>query len=257
MYSSRSPHTKIRFEVQVQRQALLQSNIRKNYAFFFLTCLRPSNGVWMIYLAANGYSLLQLGILEGIFHIASFLGEVPTGAIADLKGRANSRKLGRVLYVIATLLVMSAYSYTVIVIGFIVYALSFNLESGAGEAFIYDTLEELDRTEEFKKVNGNLEVMYQAASILGLLVGGYLALYSYHALYLLEALVSICALWIGFSMVEPMYEISTGAANQARGVLARTVASLKSQTAAGPLELIETGPDRLREITLGRKQICA
>jgi MFS family permease len=52
----------------------------------------------MIYLASRGFSLLQLGVLESVFHITSFIMEVPTGAVADLWGRKASRIAGRVFF---------------------------------------------------------------------------------------------------------------------------------------------------------------
>ncbi len=64
-------------------------NIGKNYIFTLFFYLNLTRGVWMIYLAYRGFSLLELGIFEGVFHITSFLMEVPTGVVADLWGRKN------------------------------------------------------------------------------------------------------------------------------------------------------------------------
>jgi hypothetical protein len=68
----------------------LSRNIGLDYSFTFLSNLNLLHALWMIYLSLKGFSLLELGLLEGIFHITSFLMEVPTGAVADLWGRRGS-----------------------------------------------------------------------------------------------------------------------------------------------------------------------
>ncbi|MCK5737125.1 MAG: MFS transporter, partial [Spirochaetaceae bacterium] len=76
----------------------LQKNIGINYLFLGLSYVDLTRGLWMIWLTLRGFSLTQLGIMEGIFHLTSFLMEVPTGIVADLFGRKMSRILGRVLF---------------------------------------------------------------------------------------------------------------------------------------------------------------
>ena len=73
---------------------LYRRNIRVNYLYTFIMCISLTQGFWLIYLASKGMSLLQLGILEGVFHVTSFIMETPTGAVADLYGRKFSRMLG-------------------------------------------------------------------------------------------------------------------------------------------------------------------
>ena len=76
----------------------LMNNIRiKLYIYTFYN-LNLTRGIWMIYLAYRGFSLLELGIFEGVFHLTSFLMEVPTGVVADLWGRRISRLYGRLFF---------------------------------------------------------------------------------------------------------------------------------------------------------------
>ncbi|MFA7129781.1 MAG: MFS transporter, partial [Sphaerochaeta sp.] len=76
-------------------------NIKINYFYAIFLNLGLVRGLWMIYLALKGFSLLQLGILEATFHIVSFLMEVPTGSVADLWGRKASRIAGRFVNIIS------------------------------------------------------------------------------------------------------------------------------------------------------------
>lgn len=59
-------------------------------AFAVLANLDTNNAIWLIYLAARGYSPFAIGLFEMVFHIAKFLAEIPTGVFADIVGRRAS-----------------------------------------------------------------------------------------------------------------------------------------------------------------------
>jgi MFS family permease len=153
----------------------LKKNVNKNYIYTLLQNIDLTRGIWMIYLASKGMSLTQLGLLETVFHITSFVMEVPTGAVADIFGRKISRILGRILSLISVVLLLAANSFLWFAISFVFTALSYNLESGAGDALIYDSLKEIGEEEKYMKISGNKELFYQTAGIISFFVGGYLA----------------------------------------------------------------------------------
>ena len=181
-------------------------NIRLNYGFTFLQCFNLTHGFWMIYLASKGMSLVQLGILEGIFHVTSFLMETPTGAVADLFGRKASRILSRAFLIVYSLLVLFGDTYLQFQLAFVLCALGWNLESGAGEAMVYDSLKETGEESSFMKVQGRLEVVYQVAQALALLAGGWIALRNYDNLFWghigILGLSIVVALWFRETRID-------------------------------------------------------
>jgi len=181
----------------------LKRNVYKNYIFTLLQSLDFTRGIWMIYLASKGMSLTQLGLLETIFHTTSFLMEVPTGAVADLFGRKISRILGRVLSLISVILLLTANSFLWFAVSFVFTALSYNLESGAGDALIYDSLKEIGEEEKYMKINGNKELFYQSAGIVSFFVGGYLATKSYNIAFLLTVVIGIITIVQSLTFKEP------------------------------------------------------
>ncbi|ERI91769.1 transporter, major facilitator family protein [Clostridiales bacterium oral taxon 876 str. F0540] len=181
----------------------LKRNVYKNYIFTLLQSLDFTRGIWMIYLASKGMSLTQLGLLETIFHTTSFLMEVPTGAVADLFGRKISRILGRVLSLISVILLLTANSFLWFAVSFVFTALSYNLESGAGDALIYDSLKEIGEEEKYMKINGNKELFYQSAGIISFFVGGYLATKSYNIAFLLTVVIGIITIVQSLTFKEP------------------------------------------------------
>lgn len=181
----------------------LKKNIYKNYIFTLLQNIDLTRGIWMIYLAHKGMSLTQLGLLETIFHITSFLMEVPTGAVADIFGRKASRIAGRLFSLVSTILLLAADSFLWFAISFIFTALSYNLESGAGEALLYDSMKEIGEEEGYMKVCGKREVFFQIAGIVSFLAGGYMATKSYTAAFIITIVVGTVTLLQSFSFTEP------------------------------------------------------
>jgi len=183
--------------------AQLKKNINRNYLYTLLGNIDLTRGIWMIYLADKGMSLTQLGLLETVFHITSFLMEVPTGAVADIFGRRASRIIGRVMSLLSVVILLAADDFLWFAVSFVFTALSYNLESGAGDALIYDSLKEIGEEDRYMKISGSKEVFYQAAGIVSFLAGGYMAARSYGTAFAITIAVGAAALLQSFSFKEP------------------------------------------------------
>ncbi|NLT48628.1 MAG: MFS transporter, partial [Clostridiales bacterium] len=181
---------------------LYKRNIKVNYLYTFIIYISLTQGFWLIYLSSKGMSLLQLGILEGIFHVTSFIMETPTGAIADLYGRKRSRMLGQVFLIGDLLLVYFGTNFVHYMLAFMLCAIGYNLESGSGEALVYDSLLENGEEDRYMKVNGWNEVCYQIAHALGLILGGWIAVQSYRTLYMGQLCILLLALVVALFFTE-------------------------------------------------------
>ncbi len=158
----------------------------------------------MIYLFTRGFSLIELGILEGIFHLTTFIMEIPTGIIADLWGRRLSRLLGRIIFLISLGIMFRSYSFSLQLIGFIITAIGYNLESGAGEALLYDSMKELDIEKEYKKTAGYNNLIFEAGGILSFLIGGYFAVHmGYTWVFIPSMIICIVSIMLAYSLHEP------------------------------------------------------
>jgi len=182
----------------------MKNNIIKEYFFISFFNLDLTRGLWMIYLAMRGFSLIELGIMESTFHITSFLMEIPTGAVADLWSRKASRILGRCFYLVSLLILFLSTSFAVQLFGFVLCAIGYNLESGAGEALLYDSLAPETREQKYMKIVGIKEFLIQASSIIALLTGGFLATRGYDLVFSLSVSVVILSLLTAFTFREPV-----------------------------------------------------
>jgi len=183
--------------------AKLKKNINKNYIYTLFQNIDLTRGIWMIYLAGKGMSLTQLGLLETVYHITSFLMEVPTGAVADIFGRKISRISGRIFSLISVIILFAADNFLWFAVSFIFIALSNNLESGAGDALIYDSLKEIGEEDKYMKISGKKEIFFQSAGIISFLVGGYLAARSYGTAFAVTIVFGVLAVLQSFSFREP------------------------------------------------------
>lgn len=186
-----------------QNTAALRQNVYKNYFFSFLINLSLTESIWMLFLAYRGMTLLQIGFLESIYHVFSLTFEMPTGIIADRFGRKTSRVLGRVMTFCATLLMLSAHSFGMFAFAFLFIALGNNLESGAGDALIYDSLLETKDEDRYLKIKGRQEMFFQSAKLSSLIIGGYVATHSYELAYGITALIHFSSIFQALTFTEP------------------------------------------------------
>ena len=193
---------------QVINMEKIKKNIGLEYAHIFLKNINVTHGIWVIYLISKGFSMIHIGLFESLFHISSIMFEVPTGIVADLYGR----KLSRIISLLIALLYFSILLFSdnlyMICLAFILLGLSYTFESGSGEALVYDSLKEMDKEEDFKKVNGRREVLYQLGSMIGLIVGGYFAMTSYNINFIFMFAVYAVVLIVTSLMKEVKHEIS-------------------------------------------------
>lgn len=65
----------------------LKNNIKKLLLIDSVGNIMIANASWVALLAVRGFSMVEIGFAECIFHIASMIFEIPSGAIADVFGR--------------------------------------------------------------------------------------------------------------------------------------------------------------------------
>jgi MFS family permease len=179
-------------------------NIALSYVYSFVSSFGLTDAIWMLYLARRGMSLVEIGLLESIFHVTSMFMEIPTGIVADRLGRKTSRLLSRVVAFVATLLMLASHDFPGFAFAFVLVALSYNLESGAGDALVYDSLVDAGREGEYMKVKGRQEIGYQAAQGLSIALGGTVATWSYELAYILTAGIHLLSFAMALGFKEPL-----------------------------------------------------
>lgn len=173
-----------------------RNGLKLVYIYEFLLSINLTSLIWPTYLIANGYSLVQIGLCETVFHVTSMISELPTGVISDVYGRRLSRLIGRGCELVSISCMLSAHSILLIYISFVFSALSYCLESGTDTAYVYDLLKRNHRESEFNSVQGRREVTRQGALLFGTIISGVLATVSYDLTYYIAFMFTCVAIFV-------------------------------------------------------------
>lgn len=174
------------------------------YTSDFFSGLRITDAVWVALLAARGFSLLEIGLAESVYHIVSLLFEVPSGMAADLLGRKKTLVCGGVLVVTANLLMAFAPNLFFICLAMGLNAFAATLHSGTSTALVYDSLKQADRTADYIKVSANSSQISMAANAFGSLASTLEPFLQFTGFYLLSALFEGISAFANVLMAEPV-----------------------------------------------------
>lgn len=163
---------------------------------------------WVALLAARGFSTIEIGLLESIFHIASMTFEIPSGVVADVFGRKRVMVMSQVMTVISALLMILSGSFFTIAVAMVFSALSYNLASGTREALAYDSLKSAGNEDEYNKFASNDLVIYELASSTATLLAGVALLLGYQKAYAIDIVGGTAAFLIAMSLLEVETEVT-------------------------------------------------
>lgn len=181
----------------------LLRNIKLDYISTFITNLNMQSCIWVLYLTYCNMTLLQIGLLEGIYHITSMICEIPSGAWADLVGRKRSMLISRVCITISCIIMLFSRNFWGFALSFVIQALGNAFTSGSEEALVYDSLKCIDKEDDFIKVNGRLNMLIEVSQAIATVVGGVLAEYSYVWCYVACVVIALLSLVPVVFMTEP------------------------------------------------------
>ena len=88
----------------------LKKQILRLYLLEIFGSFSLTDGIWIIFLIQRGFSLVEVGLAETVFHIASFLFEIPSGAIADLFGRKKAMIASYLCMILSAVLTVAAWN---------------------------------------------------------------------------------------------------------------------------------------------------
>lgn len=182
----------------------IQKQIRRLNAFGFAASVRIPDAVWVVLLAARGFSLWQIGLAEGVFHIVSLLCEIPSGMAADLMGRRRSLAAAGLCGLVSALLMAFSGGFFGVCLSMAFSALACGFISGSDEALLYDSLLQAGREAEHLQINGRYSQMQNLGSILSNAASALAEFCSYVGFYLLDGAVCLVRTALALSLTEPV-----------------------------------------------------
>ncbi len=164
--------------------------------------LAIGGAAWVALLYARGFSTIEIGFLESIFHITSMSFEIPSGVIADVFGRRKTMVASRAMVIISSLLMILSKDFFTVAIAIAVNALSYNLASGTREALAYDSLKAAGIENEYDSFAANDLMIYQIFSSVGTLLAGVALLLGYQKANMVDAVVGTVTVFIALSLTD-------------------------------------------------------
>ena len=136
-------------------------------------------GINTLFLLAAGLSNTQAFMANAFFTVGQVIFEVPTGMVADLKGRRASYLLGTITLALSTLAYLGAWyihaPMVIWAISSILLGLGFTFFSGATEAWLVDALEYSGYKDSLEPVFAKSQIVTGVAMLGGSVSGGIIA----------------------------------------------------------------------------------
>jgi len=157
-------------------------SVERTYLVLTLLTTLASSFIWginTIFLLDAGLNNAEAFAANAFFTLGQVIFEVPTGVVADTRGRQFSYVLGAATLLLSTLLYLVMWQVHAPLIGWaiasILLGLGFTFFSGATEAWLVDALAATDDTGDLERIFGRAQTVGGVAMLIGTVSGGVIA----------------------------------------------------------------------------------
>ena len=186
-----------------QKHLSLPRQKRALLALEWAVGFQPAGSIWVLLLAARGWSLVEIGLAEGLFHVVSLCCELPSGLLADVLGRRRTLAVSQGMFFLSALLMIAGESPWGVYLSLAVLAMAYYLESGTREAITYESMLEAGQEEAYLKFSSLQNGVYRFSSSGAMLLAGATVLLGWRAAYLLDAGIALLGLGAVLCLKEP------------------------------------------------------
>ncbi|PJE62461.1 hypothetical protein COU88_04880 [Candidatus Roizmanbacteria bacterium CG10_big_fil_rev_8_21_14_0_10_39_6] len=181
----------------------MHKNIKLLALFNFFTDFHLFSAILIIYFAqVTGSYALGMSLFS-VAMISSALFEVPTGVFSDYIGRKKTMVLGAVCAVLSITFYAIGTNYWILFIGALFEGLRRAWYSGNNDALLYETLSNSNRKDDYDHYLGKTSAMFQVAAAIGIIIGGFIAVWSFSLVMWLSVIPQVICLIISLLIVEP------------------------------------------------------
>ena len=160
---------------------------------------------WILFFIQNGLSLLQIGLLESIFHGTSLLCEIPSGMLANRFSYKTNLYLARLASIVSSILILFGQgNFWIYALAMMVSAWSYNFDSGTSTAFLYDSAVEAGQKDRYLQISSFLSGVAEVTRTLGTVVAGFFIHGALAWTYLIAIGLSFLSIILIYFMKEPM-----------------------------------------------------
>lgn len=180
----------------------IRGQIARLLALEWCNGFQIGGSVWVLLLASRGFSLAEIGLAEGFFHVVSLCCEVPSGLLADVLGRRKTLMASQVLFGLSALLMIFSRSLTSVCLALGLDALGYNLSSGTREALTYDSLTLHGFQDRYLRMSSAQLILYRAGAAMAMLCAGWAVTAGHRICYALDAAGALVCLLLAAGLWE-------------------------------------------------------
>ncbi|MEZ3144804.1 MFS transporter [Halobaculum sp. MBLA0143] len=152
---------------------------------------------------SRGLSFTEIGLVVAAGSAVTLLAEIPSGYAADRLGRRNSLLLSAGLMTSGSLVFALAGTFPAFVLAQATFVLGISFRSGTSGAWLYDTLSEMDREDDYAHVSGRGQTALLVVMGVTSVAGGYLGQIDYGLAYLATAATTAISFLAALTFREP------------------------------------------------------
>ncbi|MBT8231638.1 MAG: MFS transporter [Bacteroidia bacterium] len=149
--------------------------------------------------------LNQVLILEALYYISVVVLEIPSGYFSDVIGRRTTLIISSLSFTISYLIFgFIDPTFISLLVAQIFLACGMSFLSGTDTSFYYETLKELNLTDQYVNYAAKVESQKQIASAVAVLSGGLAGYFHLNWAYILSFIFVIPTLFLTFKFKEPL-----------------------------------------------------
>jgi len=158
--------------------------------------------IWLFY-EENGLTITDLFVIQAIYSVTIALIEIPSGYVADVFGRKNSMIIGTFFGFLGILTYSLSFGFDGFLLAALCLGVGQSFISGSDTALMYDSLVELNRSDDFIRLEGRTISMGNLAEATAFIIGGFLAQISLRTPFYYQVGIALIGFVIALLLVEP------------------------------------------------------
>lgn len=176
-------------------------NIYLFLIFDFLTTLSPLTFIYALFLGARHMSLVQIGLIVSVYQISKLIFEIPSGYYSDRFGRKKCGIIGQITFILFLIATVITHSYILFLFSACVRGISYAFLSGTADCLFSESILK-ECPDDMDRLMGVDKVLFYASYALSSIIGGFLAKYSYVAVFYFNIVIQVISLVCMFLFKE-------------------------------------------------------
>ena len=137
----------------------------------FCRLFLPALAIIILIYTGKGVTVGDFFLIQGLFRLANFLLEIPSGYLSDRFSRRHVLMFGAIVHTLGFTVLALAHGFWQIVAGEALLGIASALFSGTLEAYTYDLLKRNNTQEHFLKEMGSVSTWGSASSFIATIIG--------------------------------------------------------------------------------------